>query len=154
MRTLRTTREIAISFVLLGTVIGGTLLFSQNAPSPELLIRHEAEILIYMLPPARQVRAQGMEVGWELERSAKWNQRDYFFFWVYNTRRPEAGSVTIGHFAVNKHTADVREMLLDTIVEDHELQGVQNILRRAHGIDERTIKKHRNLGLAEPREKP
>lgn len=120
---------------------------SKSARPPGLIAFHEAEILIYLLPQAIEIRSQGMDIGWERETGSEWNQTDYYFFWVYNAKRAEAGSVTVGHFAVNKHTGEVWELMLQEIVKTPELQGVQRILRRAHNIDEETLKQYqfRNL---------
>ena len=49
-----------------------------------------------------------MDVGWELQTSPKLNQRDFYTYWVVNSKRPNVeGSVTVGYFSVNKHTAEV-----------------------------------------------
>ena len=108
---------------------------------------HEAEILIYVMPASTRTRADGFEVGWEQTTGPTLNQKDYYYFWVYNaTRHNPNGSVTIGNFAVNKHTADVLDddaspaVLLDS----KELRGVQRILRRAHHIGQDQIKRYRH----------
>ena len=79
-----------------------------------------------------------MDIGWELQTSDKLNQRDFYTFWVINSKRPNtAGSVTVGYFSVNKHTAEVWDTNSDRVVGAAEIEGVQRILRRAHHIDNR-----------------
>jgi hypothetical protein len=135
---------MCIVFVLL-PVIAGLELASQCAPHaalPEQIAPYEAEILIYMLPEAQELRSQGMDVGWERETSPKLNQRDFYTFWVVNSKRPNVqGSVTVGHFSVNKHTAEVWDDN-DKRVESSELTGIARILRQAHHIDEGTLHKY------------
>ena len=109
--------------------------------APELLPLHEAEILIYLSPPAVSVRAEGMEVGWELQEAKQYN-KNFYVFWMYNAVRESTGSVTIGYFAVNKRTAEVWDLGLERFVESKELAGVQRILRKAHHIDDQTIEKY------------
>jgi len=117
-----------------------------SAEQAELLGLHEAEILIYLLPDAHEVRKQGMDVGWELQTGSDFNQKDFFVFWVVNAKRPNVnGSVTLGYYAVNRHTADVWVDVVNGFVVSKELEGVQRILRRAHHIDEATIAMYRSL---------
>jgi hypothetical protein len=68
----------------------------------------EARILIYISPAGDALRANGSDIGLEQQTGAQLNQADYYYFWVYNAKRQQpGGSVTIGYYAVNKHTADV-----------------------------------------------
>lgn len=116
-----------------------------RATSPETIALHEAEILIYLLPEARETRKRGMDIGWELETSPQLNQQDFFVFWVVNAKRKHPhGSVTIGFFSVNRHTADVWSNDLGKFVSTTELSGIQKILRTAHHIDQPTIEKFKN----------
>src|SRR5713101_5511696 len=116
-----------------------------NYETPELISLTEAEILVYLLPAAHEVRRQGMDVGWEMETSPRLKREDFFTFWVVNAKRPHVdGSVTIGFFSVNKHTADIWDHGLEEFVVSTELEGIQTILRKAHHIDEAAIKKYRS----------
>jgi hypothetical protein len=118
----------------------------RSATPPEEIAPCEAEILIYLLPEAQELRKQGMDIGWELQTSDKLNQRDFYTFWVINSKRPNtAGSVTVGYFSVNKHTAEVWDTNSDRVVGAAEIEGVQRILRRAHHIDEETLHKFGSL---------
>jgi hypothetical protein len=113
------------------------LRFPEPSRDKESLARitfHEAEILIYVMPAARTVREQGMDVGWEKSAAPELNHEDYFFFWVYNSKRQGSGSVTIGHFAVDKRNAEVWDFMTGERVSSVELGGVQRILRRAHQV--------------------
>src|SRR5208282_5971655 len=97
----------------------------------EEIATREAEILIYLLPQAQELRKQGMDIRWELQTSPKLNQRDFYTYWIVNSKRPNVeGSVTVGYFSVNKHTAEVWDNDNEKVVETGELQGVQRILRR------------------------
>ena len=110
------------------------------AEEPKALAPHEAEILIYLMPIAHQLRSEGMDIGWELQTGERhrYPSKDYFVFWVIviNAKPKGTGSVTIGYFAVNKRTADVCDMDLEQVLTSPELKGVQWILRRAHNIEE------------------
>jgi len=112
----------------------------------EPLSQTEAEILIYLLPEAHQVRQEGMDIGWELQTGSAWNQKDFYGFWVVNAKRKNVGSVTIGFFSVNKHTAEVWD---DTPspkrVNNVELRGIQKILREGHHIDAQTLTAFGNM---------
>ena len=70
--------------IVVVSLFGAVLLATAHgsSPQPGLLALHEAEILIYLIPPAQAVRSQGMDVGWEQSPAKELNQADYFFFWV------------------------------------------------------------------------
>ena len=87
-----------------------------------------------------------MDVEWELQTSPKLNQRDFYNYWVFTSKRPDVeGSVTVGYFSVNKRTADVWDDDNENVVDAVELEGVERILRRAHHIDEKTLQKFSSL---------
>ncbi|HTS11459.1 MAG TPA: hypothetical protein VMH00_05025 [Candidatus Limnocylindrales bacterium] len=114
---------------------------AQVPPGPELVSLEEAEILVYVLPEAQQVRRQGMDIGSELQTNNKLNQDDFYTFWVINTKRDCAScSVTIGYFSVNKHTADLWDTSNMQLVKSTEIEGIQKIIRKARRIDADTIR--------------
>ncbi|MBZ5647692.1 MAG: hypothetical protein LAN37_10760 [Acidobacteriia bacterium] len=115
--------------------------------APSLVTLTEAEILVYFVPQAMQVRAEGMDIGWEEDSSPKDNRKDFYYFFLYNAKRPNAANATIGHFAVNKHTADVWNAVTLEMVASRELAGIQKILRRAHHIDQRTMEKYKSTNF-------
>jgi|SRR6266702_1754117 len=120
----------------------------QDTPGPELITLTEAEILVYLLPQAQELRKQHMDVGWELQTGPQFNRKDFYTFWVVNAKRPNVeGSVTVGYFDVNKHTGEIWDEGLEKFVVSPELAGVQGILRKAHGIDSSILSKYR---LARP----
>ncbi len=87
-----------------------------------------------------------MEVGWELQTSSKLDQRDFYTYWVFNLKRQNVeGSVTIGYFSVNKHTAEVWDNGNEKVVDAKDLEGVEKILRRAHQINKETFDKFSSL---------
>jgi hypothetical protein len=137
-------------FVILSAFAGFSLATqsAKLATSAEQIAPHEAEILIYLLPQAQELRKQGMDVGWELQTSPKLNQPDFYTYWLVNSKRPNVeGSVTLGYFSVNKHTAEVWDDNNEKVKvpEAGELEGVERILRRAHHIDEETLHKFSSL---------
>jgi hypothetical protein len=135
-------RFLAVISVVL-VCVGLSVATSGGKAKPEPLLPHEAEILIYLLPEAHKLREEGMDIGWELQTAKELNQADYYTFWVYNAKRVVNGSVTIGYFAINKHTADIWEATSEEPVTSTELEGIQTILRKIHYIDEDTINRYR-----------
>ncbi len=113
------------------------------SPQATVLQLYEAEILVYLLPQAHEIRKEGFDVVWTLEDDSKTNQRDFYTFWVISTRKQVEGSRTIGYFSVNKHTADIVDPL-QNIITSPELEGIQRILRKAHGVDEATLQEFRS----------
>ena len=100
---------------------------AQEAATPcAKLSEREAEVLIYFLPVAEQLRSQQMDIGWE--RTPKAEEGSRYVFWVYNSRRSGTGSVTIGYFNVDKCTGVVTEE--SNTVTSTTLHAVQNILTR------------------------
>jgi hypothetical protein len=53
------------------SVFAGFKLAAQSTKlvTPEQIAPDEAEILIYLLPQAQELRKQGMDIGWELQTS-------------------------------------------------------------------------------------
>ncbi|MBU6509553.1 MAG: hypothetical protein KGL98_05075 [Gammaproteobacteria bacterium] len=102
----------------------------------------EAKILIYVSPVGERVRANRSDIAMELQTSTKLNQSDYYFFWVYDSERHSNGSVTVGYYAVNKHTAEVWDMDEDSRLSGKLLLDIQELIRESHHIDEGTIKKY------------
>jgi hypothetical protein len=144
---------VKAQFAMCGLIVtlsafAGFRLAAQSAPHaalPEQIAPYEAEILIYVLPQAQELRKQGMDVGWEQDMSPKLNQRDFYTYWVVNSKRPNVeGSVTVGYFSVNRHTAEVWNDNNEQ-VDTSELAGIERILRRAHHIDEETLHKFSSL---------
>lgn len=120
-----------------------------QSSQPEMLSLTDAEILIYLLPEARETRKNGMDIGWEIETQPKLNSADFYNFWVVNKERQgHMGSVTIGYFSVNKHTADIWDRVSDKLINpDEELLGVQRILREGYHIDAQVIARYRDIKL-------
>jgi hypothetical protein len=135
----------AALFVLLGVACPAIPSFRNAPEQPTPLAVHEAEILIYLLPQAQDVHREGWEIGWELQTSPGLNQDEFYYFWVYNAKRPSNGSVTIGYFAINKYSADVWNEDLDHRTSGGELDGVQRILRRAHLMSDAVLQSHSSI---------
>lgn len=117
---------------------------SKATDSATMLSVAEAAVLVYISPVGDTDRARGSDVGMERQLSTKFNQRDYYVFWVYDAKAPSSGgSVTLGYYAVNKHTGDVWDAEEDprtSALSSAVLQGVQRILRIAHRISENTMR--------------
>ncbi|MGB0014485.1 MAG: hypothetical protein WBQ03_23020 [Candidatus Sulfotelmatobacter sp.] len=101
-----------------------------------------------------------MDVRWYLRAIPDMNNTGYYFFWVYNKtaqKRGEIGSISVGNYAVNKRTADVRVWSVSeevfhgddgALVTSRELDRMQAELRMKRGIDSASIQQHRSRHLA------
>jgi len=118
--------------------------WSETADDAATLTLAEAKILAYVSPVGDRARRDGLDIAVELQTSAQLNQADYYYFWVYNAKREQSsGSVTIGYFAVNKHTGEVWDTDTKKQISSDLLVGVQKIVRDSHHIDEAKIEKYR-----------
>jgi len=105
----------------------------------------EARVLVYISPVGEKLRASGLDIAMEQQTSPQLNQANYYYFWVYNAkRRQSAGSVTIGYYAVNKHTGQIWDTDEKKEISSKLVRGVQAIIRRSHHIDEATTEKYAN----------
>lgn len=105
---------------------------------------HEAKILVYLVPDAKLARADGVDVEIHAYEKA---DSPYYWCFLYSTRKPvvKGQSVTLGHYRVNKYSADIWRDVPKALMESREIQGVQRILRQAHGISDATVKRFRAL---------
>jgi hypothetical protein len=127
---------------------------------PPTISMSEAGDLINLLPAIKELRAKGMDVKWDVQTGATMNDKDYYFFWIYNVtaqRQRDIGSISVGNFAVNKHTADMRAWQVSNevfnggdgvLVTTTELERLQEELRKKHGIDSALIQEYRSAHLA------
>lgn len=123
---------------------------SSAQQEPTYIAYYEAEILIYTMPDAAEVRKRGGDVNWIRETGDSMNQEDYYHFLVLGTLET-AASPLVGHYAVSKCTADVWKVVPEPeLVTSQELKRIQEILREAHGIDEATIRKYRDKPVWAP----
>ena len=123
-------------------VFSGKSAAQSGAPS---ISQEEAEILVYLIPEAQTLRASGMDVSATLESSEAHHEPDSYVFWVTNSKRKNAGSVTVDYFFVNKYTAEVWSFGLEKYVKSPELAGVQDIIRRARGITLAMVRQYEAL---------
>lgn len=150
LSTACATRRFLVAFLAVAILVPASannerVLAAPQAQSEPLSLT-EAEILIYLLPEAHQVRQEGMDVGWELETGSTWNQRDFYNFSVVNAKRKNVGSNAIGFFSVNKRTGEVWDDIPSAErVNNIELQGIQKILREGHHIDAQQLTKFGSL---------
>ncbi len=119
----------------------------------------EAEDLLKLLPVVRELRAKGMVLKWDVQDVPDMNNRDYYFFWIYNVTAQKASNtddISVGDFAVNKHTADVRVWQVSqdvsygddgVLVTSNELERLQNELRITHGIGVAQVNEYRPAHL-------
>ena len=103
-----------LGFALLVTIFALFMTFDSviadnviNPSDAQEINMTDAEILLYVSPTGEAVRARGSDIAMQRQTSVKLNQADYYFFWVYDSERHSNGSVTVGYYAVNKHTAQV-----------------------------------------------
>jgi hypothetical protein len=120
----------------------------------------EAGDLINSLPAVKELHAKGMDVKWDLRAIPNMNNTDFYFFWVYNVTAQKKGdisSISVGNYAVNKHSGDVQAWSVSQDVfhgDDgapvitNELRQLQDELRKKHGIDSRLIEESRSEHLA------
>ena len=134
---------VSISLLYLALVIRGQDPQQSGEAEATTITYTEAEILIYLTPQAQRIRAQGYDVGWDRSISAQLNQSDYFFFYLFDSKRKSYGSVTAGNYAVNKHTGDIWDQTEEKPLTSPELSGVQKILREEHHITARTDTEYR-----------
>jgi hypothetical protein len=154
--------EPATSFVFPQSSIrasDGTGVNRDENPSPTITI-DEAKGLINLLPATKELRAKGMDIKWDVQAVPTMNNRDYFFFWIYNAtaqKERDIGSISVGNYAVNKHTADVRVWHVSNevfhgddgaLVNTNELERLQEELRKKHGINFTIVQQYRTEHLA------
>lgn len=97
----------------------------------------EAKILVTLTDVAQQTMAHGRPIEWHAMKSPDW-----FFFSAYNAGRTNpGGSATLGHFAVNRHTATVGEAVSGTLLSSPAMGVVQRILREDRGITPDDVEK-------------
>jgi hypothetical protein len=139
----------------------------RDANLPSTITIKDAENLINLLPATKELRAKGMDVKWNVQAVPDMNNRDYYFFWVYSVtaqKQGDTGSISVGNYAVNKHTADVRVWQVSgdvfygddgVLVTSNEIERLEEELRKMYGIDSRLIQEYRSGHLAKriiPRE--
>jgi hypothetical protein len=127
--------------------------------SPTITVQEAAE-LIDLLPVIKELRAKGTVVKWDIQTPATMNDKGYYFFWIYNVtaqKEGDIGSISVGNYAVNKHTADMRAWQVSNevlhgddgvLVTTAELERLQEELRNKHGIDSTLIQEYRFAHLA------
>jgi hypothetical protein len=121
---------------------------------------NEAEELISLLPAIKELHTKGMEVKWDAQPVPAKNNGDYYFFRIYNVTAEGAGDMgptSVGNYAVNKHTADVRVWQVSdkvsfgddgAFITTNEIERLQEKLRKRHGIDFKIIQEFRRAHLA------
>jgi hypothetical protein len=150
-----------VSFFILVSLcsLHARLAFGDGRAAPTITIS-EAEDLMNVLPATKELRAKGMDVKWDVQAVPTMNNTDYYFFWLYNVtaqKQRDIGSISVGNYAVNKHTADVRvwHVSEDTsygddgvFVTTNELERLQEELRKKHSIDSSSIQEYRLAHLS------
>lgn len=116
--------------------------FAAAAPPTKVTLL-EAKLLLHATPVAHEVRAKGHRVGFEYRISETFNHEDYFYLSLYNATDKVSASILVGHFIINKHTADVWNDS-EEFIETLEMQEFQASIRAARGITKAVIKKYRD----------
>jgi len=127
----------------------------------------EAEELINLVPATKELRAKGIDLKWDVQVVPTLNNKVYYFFWIYNVtaqKQGDIGSISVGNYAVNKYTADVRVWQVSdevsygddgVLVTSNELERLQEELRKKHGLNAMMVQQFRSEHLAKriiPRE--
>jgi hypothetical protein len=127
--------------------------------SPTITV-DEAKNLMSLVPAVEELRGKGMDVKWDVQAVPTMNNKDYYFFWIYNATAQKGldiGSISVGNYAVNKHTADVRAWQVShdvsfgddgVLITVKELERLQEELRKKHGITSASIQEYRSAHLA------
>src|SRR5260370_35241694 len=63
----------------------------------------EAAVLLYFMPVGEELRAKGMDIASERAPKAETDSNAYVF-WVFNSKRTDTGTVTVGYYEGNKCT--------------------------------------------------
>jgi hypothetical protein len=143
-RNVATIERYALTLVVIA-LLCGVCKGNDAAADATPVTLAEAEIEIYLLPVGEAERQKGLDIAMEAQTSAQLNQADYHYFWVYNVKRKQSdGSVTIGYYAVNKHTAEVWDTDEKKQISSKLVLGIQRILRESHHIDEAAMEKYRS----------
>lgn len=133
---------------------------SSDSNPPPTITSAEAGALIDALPVVRELRAKGMDICRDLSIIPDMNNTTYYFFWVYNAtaqRQRDIASISVGNYAVNKSTADVRVWSVSeevfygddgAFVTSNELDRLQKELREKHGIAPALVQEYRLAHLA------
>jgi hypothetical protein len=133
---------VAILAMVIGLVLlnGASASGKRRIEGAQLLSRFEAEVLVNLVPAAQKARSSGADVSWiDYEPKDKLAMDDCLLFRLYSTSR-SAASGTIGHYAVDLRTATVWTLTDFSPVNAPDLRVAQEILRRAHGIEESTVR--------------
>lgn len=140
---LRASMTSAIVAVLVSVLIqAGVGKDQRNARTVETITATEASLLVYLVPHAERIRDAGMDGGLELQTNPKLNQREFYYFWLYNRTLEGPGSLTVGYYAVNKHSATVWDLDEERVVSNARIAGAQRIVLRGHGIGEEEVRQY------------
>jgi len=134
---------------------------AHEASAAPAITLQDAQALLNLLPAVKELRAKGMELRWDVQSVPTMNTKDYYFFWIYNCTaqaQRDIGSISVGNYAVNKHTADIREWHVSDevfhgndgeLVATNDLERLQEELRKKHSIDSSLVQEYRSAHLAD-----
>jgi len=128
-------RHFVINVVASLAVISLVALYARaaNSQSPcSAISPQDAQILIYLLPVADQLRKEGMDIAWERVPLAEAHSSTEYVFWVYNSKREGTASVTIGYYRVNRCTGVITEDETGKAVTSQVLDRVRSIMLDGH----------------------
>jgi hypothetical protein len=133
---------------------------AHEASAAPAITLQDAQGLLNLLPVVKELRVKGMELKWDVQSVSTMNTKDYYFFWIYNCTaqaQHDIGSISVGNYAVNKHTADMREWHVSDevfhgndgeLVSTSDLDRLQEELRKKYGIDSNLVSAYRSAHLA------
>jgi hypothetical protein len=130
-----------------------------NRDVPPTITVREAIELINLLPAVKELRTKGTVVRSDVSSVPDMNNEDYYLFWVYvpKSKEQNTGATSVGNYAVNRHTADVRVWEVSAevffgndgaLVTSDELEQFQKELRTKYGIGPTLVQKYRPAHLA------
>ena len=88
----------------------------------------EAEILVYILPGAHDMREQGSDA--EAVLNTQTSDEKQFTFMLQAVVKNPSGSVLLGHFSVDRGTGRITNLSTNETVSSKEIDGVRRIMLR------------------------
>jgi hypothetical protein len=160
MRIRSDPNTFPIAVLLLSFLIVSAFAEAAQTRKIERLALHEAKILVSLTSAARAAMGRGDKIDWFASESENW-----FYFearnispyerWMQTARETSddpPNAPLIGHFAVNRQTAEVWDSVLEKLIETPELLYIQRLLREVHGCDEQCLEQSKNRSYWEERD--
>ena len=141
------TGRMGVLIVIIGTLLSTSGEVSTSGAALPSLSSYEAQILVYISPDAHEIRESGRDVDLYPVTSEALNSEEYYFYDVRDPESADVGSDLVGHYAVNKYSADLVNAVTQEQIDSVEVNRIEDILRKAHQMHEAQIKKYRGRNL-------